>query len=181
MAKARRAPGFHVLYPISGNPPSWGHADVMERAARIFDHVTWALAVNPGKEYLFSGPERRAMMEDYIRHFGLKNVTVTEYRGATVRFAERIGARLIIKGLRNASDLQAELEQATGNRNLNPKIETVTLFTTPRYSVISSGLIRELALLGESIEPYVLGSVAKQVARILKSRGAAAPGAKRAR
>lgn len=162
---------IHALYPISGNPPSWGHADVMERAARIFDHVTWALAVNPGKTYLFSTAERMDMMEDYVRHFGVKNVTVSQYQGATVRFAETIGARVIVKGLRNASDMQAEMEQAMGNRNMNPDIDTVTLFTTPRYSVISSSLIRELALLGENIEPYVLGTVAEKVHGILKAKG----------
>ncbi len=158
---------IHALYPISGNPPSWGHADVMERAARVFGRVTWALAVNPAKTYLFSAQERMAMMEDYLRHFELKNVTVAEYQGSTVRFAEKIGATVIVKGLRNASDLQAEMEQATGNRNQNPAIETVTLFTSPRYSVISSSLIRELALLGEDIEPYVLESVAVRIRRIL--------------
>jgi len=169
---ASHAPTLHALYPISGNPPSWGHADVMERAARLFDRVTWALAVNPGKTYLFTAEERMDMMGDYVRHFGLTNVTVAEYQGATVRFAERIGARLIVKGLRNASDLQAEMEQATGNRNMNPDVDTVTFFTTPRYSVISSSLIRELAVLDENIEPYVLGSVAEKIRRILKERGA---------
>lgn len=168
--------GSHALYPISGNPPSWGHADVMERTARIFDRVTWALAVNPAKTYLFSAADRMAMMEDYVRHFGLKNVTVAEYQGATVRYAEKIGARVIVKGLRNASDMQAEMEQAMGNHHMAPEIETVSLFTSPRYSVISSSLIRELALLGENIEPYVLGSVAEKVQRILKAKAARGPG-----
>ena len=59
------------------------------------------------------------MMEEYIRHFGLKNVTVSSYEGATIRYAERVGANLILKGLRNASDLQAEMEQAVGNRGMN--------------------------------------------------------------
>ena len=166
-----RVSGFHALYPISGNPPTWGHADVMERAARIFDQVTWALAVNPAKTYLFGMEERLDMMRDYVRHFGLKNVTLADYQGTTVRFAEKIGARVIVKGLRNVSDLQVEMEQAMGNSNLNPAIETMTLFTSPRYSVISSRLIRELALLGESIEPYVLGTVAEKVYAILKAKG----------
>ena len=164
----------HALYPISGNPPSWGHADVMERCARIFDQVTWAVAVNPSKTYLFSSAQRREMMEDYVRHFGLKNVTVAEYAGGTVRYAERIGARVIVKGLRNATDLQAEMEQALGNHNMNPAIETVSLFTSPRYSVISSSLIRELALLGEDITPYVLDSVAVRVREILAAQQAEA-------
>jgi len=154
---------MHALYPISGNPPTWGHADVMERAARIFDHVTWALATNPNKVYESPLEVRLEMMEDYIRHLGLKNVTVTEYQGATVRFAEKIQARVIIKGLRNPMDLQAEMEQFFGNRGMNEGIETVLFFTRPGYGLISSSLIRELALLGENIDDYVLPSVAEKL------------------
>lgn len=164
------ADAIHVLYPISGNPPSWGHGDVMERAARIFPCITWALAVNPNKTYLFSPEERMEMMGDYVRHYGLNNVTLDIYQGATVRFAQKIGAQLILKGLRNASDLQAEMEQAIGNRGINGDIETVTLFTSPRYSVISSSLIRELAVLGENLEPYVLPKVAARIVKILKKK-----------
>lgn len=156
-----------MLYPISGNPPTWGHADVMERAARRFDRVTWALAVNPGKSYLFSREERMEMMEIYIRHFSLANVVVAAYEGATVRFAEQIGADLILKGLRNATDLQAEMEQAMGNQGINGEIETIAMFTSPRFSVISSSLIRELAQLGEDISPYVHPEVARRIERIL--------------
>jgi pantetheine-phosphate adenylyltransferase len=169
MAKASTP--MHALYPISGNPPTWGHADVMERAARIFDRVTWALAVNPAKTYLFSAAQRMDMMQVYIGHYGLENVTVAQYQGATVRFAQQIGARVIVKGLRNPLDLQAEMEQAQGNHNLDGTIETIALFTSPRYSVINSTLIRELALLGEDIAPYVAAPVAKQVREILRSQG----------
>ena len=165
------AENIHVLYPISGNPPTLGHADVMERAARIFGKITWALAVNPEKIYLFKQEDRIAMMEEYVRHFGLKNVIIDSYEGATVRFAERIGANLILKGLRNASDLQAEMEQAIGNQGINNGIETITLFTSPRFSAISSSLIRELAQLGENIDQYVLPSVAKRISEILEKKG----------
>ena len=165
------ANAIHVLYPISGNPPTWGHADVVERAAGIFPQVTWGLAVNPAKAYLFALEDRIWMMEEYLRHFGLKNVTVNSYEGATIRYAERVGANLILKGLRNASDLQAEMEQAVGNRGMNEAIETITLFTTPRYSIINSSLIRELALLGENIDAYVLPSVAARIGEILKQQG----------
>jgi pantetheine-phosphate adenylyltransferase len=111
-----------------------------------------------------------AMMEDYVRHFELNNVTIESYEGATVRYAEKIGAQLILKGLRNASDLQAEMEQAIGNRGMNSSIDTITFFTSPRYSVISSSLIRELALLGEDLETYVLPSVAERIREALASQ-----------
>ena len=162
----------HVLYPISGNPPTWGHADVMERAARCFDRVTWALALNPGKSYLFKAEDRLEMMAEYVRHFQLTNVTLASYEGATVRYAERIGAGMILKGLRNGADLQAEMEQAMGNHGMNPAIETIAMFTSPRYSVVSSSLIRELAQMGEDISPYVHPAVGKRVERILGSHRA---------
>ncbi|MBI4083549.1 MAG: pantetheine-phosphate adenylyltransferase [Candidatus Lambdaproteobacteria bacterium] len=164
---------LHVLYPISGNPPTWGHADVLERAARIFGKVTWALAVNPNKTYLFSEADRLAMMQMYVSHYGLSNVTLGTYQGATVRFAERIGAQLILKGLRNATDLQAEMEQAMGNRGMNATIDTISMFTSPRYSMINSSLIRELALLGERIDDYVHPAVAARVQEVLSRGGAA--------
>jgi pantetheine-phosphate adenylyltransferase len=88
---------------------------------------------------------------------------VDAYEGATVRHAERIGAGVIVKGLRNQNDMQAEMEQAFGNRGVNDRIETVVLFTQPRYSVISSSLIRELAVLGEDIDAYVLPVVAEKL------------------
>jgi pantetheine-phosphate adenylyltransferase len=153
----------HALYPISGNPPTWGHADVMARAAQVFARVTWALAVNPLKRYDCPQEVRLEMMRDYVRHLGLKNVTVDAFEGATARFAERIDAGVIVKGLRNAQDLQAEMEQAFGNRGINAGIETVVLFTQPRYGAISSSLIRELAQLGENIDEYVLPSVARRL------------------
>jgi pantetheine-phosphate adenylyltransferase len=153
----------HALYPISGNPPTWGHADVMARAARVFARVTWALAVNPHKHYDVPEPERLEMMRDYVRHLKLDNVTVESYQGATARFADVIGAGVIIKGLRNVMDLQTEMEQAFGNRGINEKIETLVLFTQPRLGAISSSLIRELVMLGEDVDDYVLPSVAKRL------------------
>nr|NIP72329.1 pantetheine-phosphate adenylyltransferase [Gammaproteobacteria bacterium]NIR97371.1 pantetheine-phosphate adenylyltransferase [Gammaproteobacteria bacterium]NIT63028.1 pantetheine-phosphate adenylyltransferase [Gammaproteobacteria bacterium]NIV21158.1 pantetheine-phosphate adenylyltransferase [Gammaproteobacteria bacterium]NIY31608.1 pantetheine-phosphate adenylyltransferase [Gammaproteobacteria bacterium] len=158
---------MHALYPISGNPPTWGHADVMARAARVFERLTWALAINPTKPYECPQDVRLEMMRDYVRHLGLENVTVAAYQGATVRFAEQIGAGVIIKGLRNQMDLQAEMEQAFGNRGINDRIETLVLFTQPRNGAISSSLIRELALLGEDIDDYVLPSVAQRLREYL--------------
>ena len=158
---------MHALYPISGNPPTWGHADVMARAARIFDQVTWALAFNPKKQVDCPLEVRIEMMQEYIRHLKLKNVTVTSYQEGTARYAGKIGAGVIVKGLRNQNDFQTEFEQAFGNRGINGDIETVLLFTQPRNGAISSSLIRELALLGEDIDEYVLPAVSKKLKEYL--------------
>jgi pantetheine-phosphate adenylyltransferase len=154
---------MHALYPISGNPPTWGHADVLARAARIFERITWALAFNPKKSYEVPLEVRLEMMNDYVRHLALTNVTVDAYEGATARYAQRVGAGVIVKGLRNTMDLQAEMEQAFGNHGMTPDIETVILLTRPRNAMISSSLIRELAMLDEDIDAYVLPSVARRL------------------
>ncbi len=159
-----------AVYPISANPPTWGHADIMRRAASHFGHLYWAAAINPHKQYLFKPEERVQMMVEYVKHYELKNVTVETYSGGTVRYAEKKGARLIVKGLRTVADFQGELEQFVGNRGINENIETMCMFAQPPFSVISSSLVRELALLRENIDQYVLKSVADLVGRIIAER-----------
>ena len=156
-----------AIYPISANPPTWGHGDILQRAAKQFDHVYWAAAVNVQKKYLFSPEERVQMMEEYVKHYQLDNVTVEAYRGGTVRYAEKRKARVIIKGLRNFTDFHGELEQSMGNLGIDNSIETFCMFSHPHLSALSSSLVRELSFLGENIDSYVPSSVARMVAEIL--------------
>ena len=161
-----------AVYPTSANPPTLGHADIVCRVSRQFDQVFWAAAVNPKKQYLFAQEERLAMMAEYIRHHGLKNVTVETFTGATVRYAQSKGATALVKGLRNPDDFQVEYQQALGNLGIDSSIETFCLFGRPEYYGVSSSLTRELALLGENIEGFVLPSVAEMVTTLLQQRGA---------
>ncbi len=108
------------------------------------------------------------MMQEYVNYYQLDNVSIGSYSGATVRYAEAINAQLIVKGLRSTADFQGEFEQATGNLGMNPNIETFFMFAHPNLSAISSSLVREIALLGENIEPYVLKSVAEIVRKIIE-------------
>ncbi len=156
-----------AIYPISANPPTWGHGDILKRAANHFDHVYWAAAVNTQKKYLFSPEERVQMMEEYVKHYQLENITVEAYKGSTVRYAEKREAQVIIKGLRNITDFHGELEQSMGNQGINKSIETFYIFAHPHLSALSSSLVRELALLGEDIGSYVPNSVAGMVVEIL--------------
>ena len=160
-----------ALYPISGDPPTRGHGEILARAAGIFEQVLWALAVNPGKTYLFPESARREMMEETIRHYELNNVTVQSYSGSTARFAQQSGAGVILKGLRNAADLHTEMEQALGNRGIAADVETVVLFASPGLERVSSSLIRELALLGADLTPYVLPAVADRIREGLRKGG----------
>lgn len=152
-----------IVYPISANPPTWGHADIMMRAAKHFDHLYWVAASNPNKKYMFTEEERVEMMQAYVDYYKLKNVTVVLFSGTIARFAEDKGAQFLLRGLRNSSDYQMELELSVGNRGINKDLETICLFAKPHFATISSSLIRELAMLNERIDQYVMPSIAKKI------------------
>lgn len=152
-----------IVYPISANPPTWGHADIMMRAAKHFDKIIWVAAINPKKVYMFTLDERLDMMHSYVEYYKLKNVEVCSYEGTIARFAEAKGAQFLLRGLRNSSDYQMELELSVGNRGINKELETICLFAKPHFATISSTLIRELATLNERIDQYVMPQIAKKI------------------
>lgn len=157
-----------VLYPGSFCPPTIGHGDLVERAARCYDKILWAVGVNPGKQYLFTVEERLDMMRhivDDAKGKGIDNVIVDAFEGSAVRYAEKIGAGFILRGLRNTSDLQFELEMAAANRGICKNIETICMFSKPHYTTLSSSIVREIAFLDEKIDQYVHPYV---ISRILK-------------
>lgn len=152
-----------IVYPISANPPTWGHADIMMRAATHFDHLYWVAATNPKKTYMFTEEERLSMMQAYVDYYKLKNVEICIFSGTIARFAEDKKAQFLLRGLRNSSDYQMELELAVGNRGISKNIETICMFSKPHFATISSSLIRELATLNERIDQYVMPSIAKKI------------------
>lgn len=152
-----------IVYPISANPPTWGHADIMMRAATHFDKIIWVAATNPQKKYMFTLEERLDMMQAYVEYYKLKNVEICSHEGTIARFAEQKGADFLLRGLRNSSDYQMELELSVGNRGINKELETICLFAKPHFATISSTLIRELAQLNERIDQYVMPSIAKKI------------------
>ena len=156
-----------IVYPISANPPTWGHADIMMRAANHFDRVYWVAAVNPGKTYMFTFEERLSMMKSYVSYYKLKNVEICVHEGTIARFAEEKGAQFLLRGLRNSSDYQMELELSVGNRGISKEVETICMFAKPHFATISSTLIRELAMLNERIDQYVMPSIAKKILKKL--------------
>ncbi len=152
-----------IVYAISANPPTWGHADIMMRAASKFDQLYWVAAINPKKDYLFSEKEKIEMMQSYVNYYKLDNVIVTSHRGTLIRFADQVGAEFLLRGLRNTSDFQKELELASGNRGIKKEIETICMYSKPHFATISSSLVRELASLGEKIDQYVIPSIAEKI------------------
>lgn len=160
-----------IVYPTSANPPTWGHADLMMRAAKKFDKLYWVVANNPHKVKEFFTPvEKLKMMQAYVDYYKLKNVEVFACDGTVVRFAKEKGAQFLLRGLRNTTDFQMELELSAGNRGIEKEVETICFFAKPHFATISSTLVRELAILGEKIDQYVLPSLATYIVEKLNRK-----------
>ena len=146
-------PSGRAIYPGSFDPLTLGHLDVIERAAAVFSHVLVAVVVNPQKrEPLFTLDERKAMIVAATKH--LPNVEVEDFRGLLAEFAKGAGADVIVKGLRVVSDFENEMSTALMNRSLSG-IDTMFVPSDPKYSFVSSSLVKEVFFLGGEIDPYV--------------------------
>ena len=152
MRKERKA-----LYPGSFDPPTLGHLDLIERAAKMFDQVVVAVARNDAKSALFTIEERIEMLEEIAGH--LENVSITRFDGLTVDFARDIGAMALIRGLRVLSDFEFELSMAINNQKLNPEVDTVCLMPSEPYLFLSSRQVKEIAALGGRVNHYVTPEV----------------------
>ena len=130
-----------------------GHLDVIERAAAVFDKVTVAVVVNPQKSApLFTLDERERMICEAVAH--LENVNVTHFQGLLADFVKRESATVIVKGLRVVSDFESEMSTALMNRSLSG-VDTVFLPSDPRWSFVSSTLVKEVYNLGADVSEYV--------------------------
>ncbi len=151
------ARGARAIYPGSFDPLTLGHVDVIERAARIFDHVLVAVVVNPQKrEPLFSLDERKGMIVASLGH--LANVEVGDFRGLLAHFVKAQRIDVIVKGLRVVSDFESEMSTALMNRSLSG-VDTVFLPSDPHYAFVSSSLVKEVFFLGGEIDQFVSAPV----------------------
>ena len=146
-----------AMCPGSFDPPTNGHIDVIERASRHFDKVIVSVVGNPAKKPLFDADERLTFLKDALSHLG--NVEVETHDGLTVELARQRGADVIVKGLRAVSDLEYELQMAQMNSNMNPEVDTFFVVTNPRWSFISSSLVREVARFGKDVSGMVPAGV----------------------
>jgi pantetheine-phosphate adenylyltransferase len=147
----RRAKSVAV-FPGSFDPITRGHLDILRRGAALFDMLVVAVAASPQKDPLLDLDSRARAVRRAAR--GLANVRVRTYRGLTVDFARSVGAGVILRGVRDASDLHAELQMAAANRAATG-VETVLLPTDPRHAFLSSTLIRQLARGGADVSALV--------------------------
>ena len=151
-----------VVYPGSFDPVTLGHMDVIERASKIFDNVIVCVLNNSAKKSpLFSLNERVNMLRDVLTDF--PNVTVASYDGLLVDFAKENDIKVIIRGLREVTDFDSELQMAQGNHMVSPDIETIFMATDPRFSFISSSMVREFVSYGRSAKGFVPDSILSMI------------------
>jgi pantetheine-phosphate adenylyltransferase len=153
--------GVTALCPGTFDPVTNGHLDIIERAGQRFDAVVVAVLDNPGKQPLFTVDERVAMLKDVTA--GLGNVEVDSFSGLLVEYAVRRGSDVIVKGLRAVTDFEYEIQMAQMNRQLSG-VETLFMTTDPRWSFLSSSLVREVARFGGDVSPLVPPVVAERLA-----------------
>ncbi len=144
--------GLTALYPGTFDPVTNGHLDVIRRAARHFEKVVVAVLENPAKEPLFSVEERLAMLKEATGD--VDNVELDRFSGLLVDYARRRGSGVIVKGLRAVSDFDYELQMAQMNFRL-AEVETFFISTNPKWSYLSSSLVKEVARFGGDVEGLV--------------------------
>lgn len=131
------------IYPGSFDPITKGHLDLIERAAKLVDHLIVAVLINPNKTNgLLSIPERKIILKDATTH--ISNVEIDSFSGLLVEYAKCKEAQVVIRGLRSISDFEMEQNMAQINKKLAPNLETIFLITAPEYACISSSGVREL-------------------------------------
>lgn len=132
-----------AVYPGSFDPVTFGHLDIIHRAANVFDKVIVAVLNNSKKNPLFSVEERTNLLKEVTR--GVPNVEVDSFGDLLINYVSEKKAHVIVKGLRAISDFESEMQMASLNHKLNDKVETFFMMTNPQYSYLSSSIVKEIA------------------------------------
>jgi pantetheine-phosphate adenylyltransferase len=160
-----------ACYPGTFDPITLGHLDIIERAAKIYDEIDVLIMSNPRKQCVFSEAERKDMIERAIASLPCRNrIKVMVGEGLTVNLAERLGASVIIRGIRAVSDYEYELTQATANMILNHEIETVLMIARPEYSFLSSSAVKEIAEYNGDISKLMPAELIQEVMGRMKKK-----------
>ncbi|MCR5624281.1 MAG: pantetheine-phosphate adenylyltransferase [Lachnospiraceae bacterium] len=154
-----------AVFPGSFDPVTFGHIDLIKRAASVFDELIVGILVNSQKKGLFTTEEREMLISEVTKNIG--NVKVTSFDGLLVDFVKLNEADVIIRGVRSSLDFEYELPLAQGNRKLYEKADTMFLLTAPEYSFISSSAVKELIGYNADISDYV----PIEVINLLKTKG----------
>ncbi|MEC9491395.1 pantetheine-phosphate adenylyltransferase [Flexistipes sp.] len=151
-----------AIYPGTFDPLTNGHLDIIERGAKMFNHLLVAIAENPGKNPLFTLDERVDSTISATKH--LPNVNVEPFSCLLSNFMQKKKINVLLRGLRAVSDFEYELQLALMNRQLNEECETVFLMPNMSYIFLSSSMIREIARLGGDVKKFVPDSVERLIA-----------------
>ena len=159
---------LRAIYPGSFDPVTFGHIDIIERAARISDELIVGVLQNKAKTPLFSVEERVIMLREVTKH--LKNVKIIPFEGLLIEFAKQMDAKVIVRGLRAITDFEYELQMSQTNRKLNSDVETLFLTTSLDYSYLSSTTVKEVASFDGDITQFVPEFVAEKVTEKIRER-----------
>lgn len=155
--------GRLAVYAGSFDPVTNGHLDLIERASALFDRVIVAIGIHPTRKPLFSADERMALIKQVSAH--LPNVVVDSFDGLLIGYCKSKGARVIVRGLRAATDFEYELQIAHANADLEPSIDTIFLPTRTNYGFVSASLVREIASHGGDVSRYAPEAVRAALAQ----------------
>ncbi len=150
-----------AVYPGTFDPMTLGHADLMRRAASLFDRLILAVAAGHHKRTMFTIAERLEMAQEIARPYG--NVEVMAFRGLLRNFVVDAGAKVVIRGLRAVSDFEYEFQMAGMNRQLMPEVETVFMTPSDQFQFVSGTFVREIATLGGDVSKFVAPSVLRRL------------------
>lgn len=158
------------VYPGTFDPITLGHADIIRRGAKLVDKLIIGVTTNPSKNPMFTPEERMAIVSREVAAMGITNVEVVGFNALLMKFAEKQGATVIVRGLRAVADFEYEYQMAGMNQQINAGIETVFLMADVSLQPIASKLVKEIALFGGPINKFVSPAVRDDVlARISRT------------
>jgi len=154
-----------AVYPGSFDPTTMGHIDIINRASKIADKLIVAVLANPSKDPLFTVEERVSQLKEVTRDMPM--VEIRHFEGLLVNFANEVGSKVIIRGLRAITDFEYEFQMALTNRELNSQLETLLIPTSAKYLFLSSSVVKQVAVFGGNYDKMVPAAVKRDLERKL--------------
>lgn len=149
------------LFPVTFDPVTLGHTDIINRALPLFDKIVVGIGINAAKNPMFTADQRKIWFEEIYKDE--PKLTVETYDGLTIKFCQSIGAKFILRGIRYVSDFEYEKTIADANRTMDSKIETIFLTGEPKYTSVASTIVRDILRNGGDASPFLPEAVIKSI------------------